>query len=285
MATVLSRVSDGFPSGIPVVQRFRHAVRSGITPLDNYGVSVVWEAMNDALTGENLDTRQLGAINAIMTDVSSATEDAFFEVRNVQAGSLGHADLRTKDTVVTGTKIFKINSRNYVNTSGDAVGLEVGPRATVTTTGEVRAIHAKPNLSDTFNAGSLTGVFAEVWARGTGAGTVTTARAFYGKVLDDSDGAGTGTKTYTNPVAILWAEANIGTGNTFSGKMFVINAEKGAYYDWDGLVRFSATGAAGKSVFLGAAAMFKDPTVDAEAGYISVYVGSTRYEVPIYAVS
>ena len=285
MGAVLSRVTDSAASGVSVVHRFRHSLRAGSTPLDNYGVAVEWQAVNDALTTEAADARTIGKISAVMTDVSAATEDAFFEVRNVQAGAFGHADLRTKDTVITGSKIFKINSRNYVNTSGDAVGLEVGPRATATTTGEVRAIHAKPNLSDTFDAGSLTGVFAEVWARGTGAGTVTTARAFYGKVLDDSDGAGTGTKTYTNPVAILWAEANIGAGNTFSGKMFVINAVKGPYYDWDGLVRFSETGAAGKSCLVSAGGMFKDPANDQEAGYISIYVGSTRYEVPIYAVS
>ena len=267
------------PAGVEAAIDLWADTRGGATPLDNLGTGIALSVRN-----ESNNIVRVAELNGRASDVTGGTEDSFWEIRNWQAGSPGHADLRTRDTVVTGTKIFKINSRNYVNTSGDLVGLEVGPRATVTTTGEVRAVHAKPNLSDAVSAGAVTGYFSECWSRGTGAGTVDLMRAFYAKVLDDSDGSGSGTKTYTNPVCALWAEANIGASNTFSGKMPVINVVKGPYYDWDALVRFSATSAATKACFVGAMTA-KNPESDTEAGYISIYVGSTRYEIPFYAIA
>lgn len=50
----------------------------------------------------------------------------------------------------------------------------------------------------------------------------------------------------------------------------------------DGLLMASATGKMG--VVVGAMTA-KSPENDAEAGYISIYVGTTRYEIPFYAVA
>lgn len=266
------------PSGIAPAVTLRATPRNSSTSGDGIGVSETWEFPGD--TGIYVSG---GKISLISTDVSAGTEDAYFELRTMQAGSLGHADLRTKDTDLTGTKVMRLNNRNYVNTSGDTIAVESKPRRTASNSGgELRAYHAMPNLSDALNSGPIQGFFSECYMRGTGAGTVNLVRAFYGKVLDDSDSSGSGTKTYTNPVAILWAEANIGAGNTFSAGLHVINVVKGVYKDWDSLVRFSASGGA---CTVSAGGMFKDPLNDQEAGYVTIYVGSTSYQIPIYATS
>lgn len=274
----LSSVRGGNVNRVQHAHLFEARTPRGVDPNDNFGVGLAFDIQNDAE-----EMVRMGELNFVAADVSDATEDSYFEGRTMAGGALGHFDIRSKDLSST-YRMVKINSRTGTITSGDFIGLEVGPRQGATTTGEVRAIHAKPNLSDTFGAGSMTGVFSEVWMRGTGGGTVTTTRAFYAKILDDSDSSGSGTKTYTNPVAALWAEANIGAGNTFSGKMPVINVVKGPYYDWDALVRFSETSLATKACFVGAMTA-KNPESDTEAGYISIYVGSTRYEIPFYAVA
>ena len=277
-----TQVTDSRTGGLSVVHEFVKRMIKGSTPVDNMKMSLDFIMQNDSGDDFPQDERIVLRMTVVESDVSEGTEDGYTEWRNIQAGSLGHADFRTFDTALTGAKEFRINSRNYVNTSGDATGITTKPRATATTTGEVRGIHAGPNISDGLGALTMTGVFSELYMRGTGAGTIDYTRAFYGKVLDDSDGSGSGTKTYTNPVAILWAEANIGSGNTFSGGLHVLNVEKGVYKDWDSFVRFSASGGAATT---GAAGMFKDPLNDAEAGWINIYVGSTRYEVPFYASS
>lgn len=281
-----STIRAGDVSNPQVAHIFKAITPKGVNPNDGFGVGVAFDGANDDLSE---GPYRYGEIRVIFSDVSDDTEDSYMEIRTAQAGILGHADIRSKDNPsdLTASKVIRLNVRNYLQTSGDAIGIQVKPRLTQTSTGEVRGAEISPSISSGFGAASLTGVFADCYLRGSGAGTVTVVRAVQAQIEDDVNGGTNGTKTLSL-VAAYTASQALSTTQTVSSGPHVLQvysvAESGSAKQWESFVRFTAAGAAASACYVGAMTA-KNPEDDAEAGYLSIMVGSTRYEIPFYAVA
>lgn len=182
-------------------------------------------------------------------------------------------DLRTRQV---GNQAVKLNSRDYTSTSGEQNAVQSKPNMTVATQG-VTAFEASPRFASGIAGGKLVGFKSNPDMKGSSAGTVSIVRGFECKF----DG-GTG-RTVTNQMFVL--DCMTSNAATVTGGCYVIGitAAGGGGTGWTGFLRASASGAGG--VVVSSDGMQNDPSTDTEAGYISIYVGSTRYEVPFYAIT
>ncbi len=224
--------------------------------------------VTDSLYGITLGT--LAASKAVTLDRNSRLK-----------GSLVHdtSDHFKIETSADG-KTVRINSRSYTQASGGSIGYQSKPSQTVTTTGEVIGAELSPRLQSGIGAASLTGHVATPILKGSVGGDITARFVAYKGELTDEN-AGTRTIAYA---AILDAWHQLAGTHTFTAGVHVINARTaGGGTPWTSFLRAEASGDGGLNV--SANGMFKDPEGDTEAGFLKVQVGTTVYEIPIYASS
>lgn len=178
---------------------------------------------------------------------------------------------------VLDTKNVRINSRDYPATSGDCTAVQVKPNMTGTGTAGVTGIEVSPRFADGIAGSKLVGIMSNPDLKGSSGNLSSVIRCYEGKF----DG-GTG-RTVVGPAYTL--DAMTANAATITNGCFVIGAQAagGGGTGWTGFMRASASGAGG--LVVGADGMFKDPEDDAEAGYLKVRVGSTDYQIPVYASS
>jgi len=169
-------------------------------------------------------------------------------------------------------------NRTTNETSSDVNGFELRLENSVTTTGEVKAFSASARLSSAAAGNTLAAAKFDINLKGTAAGTLSSDV----RVIQlEAESASGGTRTITGCVAFIWCKNNMGTG-TYSDKFCVIHVtNQGGGKAMDGFLQVNATGNAG--VVISNDAMTSDPSTNNEAGYLKVYVGTTEYQIPMYA--
>lgn len=186
-----------------------------------------------------------------------------------------HLNLNTYDS----NKNVRVNSKTFT-VAASIVGLQCKPRAGVAMTDNIYGGEFEPGINSGFTGKGIVGVASRPTIKGSGAaGNLSgSVYAFEADVGSDSGS----TRTVAGVVAALKAFNSM--HGTVTGGVFVLNIlSAGGNVEWTGLLKAEASGAGG--VIVSADGMVKDPETNAEAGYISIYVGSTRYEIPIYAVT
>jgi len=185
-----------------------------------------------------------------------------------------HLSLQTDSS----DKNVRINNQTYT-TAASIVGMQCKPRAGVAMTAGIYGAEFEPGINSGFAGVSICGVASRPTIKGTAAGNITGVVDCFEAALGSDTGS---VRTITGPMSCLHAINN--THGTVTNGIFVINADAaGGNTAWTGFLRVAATGAAG--VVVSSDGMVKDPEGDTEAGYISIYVGSTRYEIPFYAIA
>lgn len=184
-------------------------------------------------------------------------------------------------------------------------GIFLDMRTSVANSSTVRGMEMTAQSEGNINVGVLSGATFKSIPRGTSgtitssfgvegecsvnssswAGTITNTAAVRGKVSMEDGG------TYTNS-SIFRGELESITGADVIGSILMAPASAGTVTATSVLdinvtatnfLEITSSGQGGLTV--SADGMFKDPENDAEAGYITVLVGSTSYQVPIYALS
>ena len=174
-------------------------------------------------------------------------------------------------------KNVRINSRDYVRTSGDQCAAQIKPNMSVTGTGGITGLEVSPRFADGCAGAKLVGVVSNPDLKGSSGAISSDVRCYEAK-FDGGTGRTVAGMMYT-------LHAMTANAATVTGGCFVIGVDVagGGGTGWTGFLRASASGAGG--VIVSADGMHKDPSGDAEAGYITIRVGSTDYQVPFYASS
>lgn|SRR3990167_394094 len=132
-----------------------------------------------------------------------------------------HLDMKTVDD----SKVVKINSRNYTQTSGNSIAFQCKPAQTVGSSGNVIGFEVSPRVNDTIalsGSGSVIGGHIDCYLKGTGAGTIAgdVRGAQIELVTDDA-----GTRTISGDVVGLRFRAAF-SATTITGDMIAIKIEK-----------------------------------------------------------
>lgn len=166
----------------------------------------------------------------------------------------------------------RINSRNFTQTSGDTIGLQVTPNQAATTTGEVFGAQFKPRVANTFDAATCNGIGIDSELKGSGGGALSSDLRGINMYL-----GATGSGTIGGDIVGIRArvESNINpTGNI----VFLLPVQHEGSQGWDGLVKFDAA--------LGTHSMTtnSDKTGGAKSGTIKVRgADGTLYHIQLYA--
>jgi hypothetical protein len=175
-------------------------------------------------------------------------------------------------------KRVRLNHRDYTQASGDTIGFSTRPNQTVTTTGEVKGAEFSPRVASGVGAATLVGLLASPRVQGDAGGNITARFAAIQAQLTD---ANAGTRTI-EVAAMMDAWHQLAGTHTFTKGVVLINARTaGGGQGWTAFLRAEASGAGG--LVVAADGMTADPETAQEAGYLTVRVDTTDYQIPIYA--
>ncbi len=180
---------------------------------------------------------------------------------------------------ITDGKNVRINSRNVTQTSGDHSGVQIKPNQTVATA-SITALETSPRFASGIAGTNLVAIKADPVLKGT---TGNVGGQVVGVQVNIDFGI-SGSRTITGDIAAFEAFLAVpSSGMTYSALVAVMRVRTVNVRAWDGLFNFddANTGAASAT----ADGMFKDPEGDQEAGFLTIHIGSTKYEIPIYASS
>ncbi len=193
--------------------------------------------------------------------------------RVLQFGSNDHTQLYS----VGDEKNIRLNSRSYTEalSAKTYTAVQVKPNITVAAN-SVNGIEVSPRFASGVAGVSMTGIMSNPDLKGSSAGTISSEIRCYDAKFDG--GAG---RTVTGPCYSY--KAQTANAATITNGCFVLGlqAAGGGGTGWTGFARASASGAGGVST----GSMTKDPATDSIAGKVVFYIGSTAYEVPMYATS
>lgn len=184
-----------------------------------------------------------------------------------------HCNINTKDS----DKTVRLNCRTITNDKS-FIGAQIKPRAGYNLTNDITGLEVMPGIGVTAitSTKSIIGINVNPYLHAT-AGAVTGDIRGVQVTLEKPAGAGTVTGTASCFKLYNNTEATI-TGGTFVMDI----ANNGGGNAWTGFLKAAASGAGG--VVVGSMTA-KSPENDAESGYINIYVGSTKYQIPFYAVA
>ena len=180
-------------------------------------------------------------------------------------------------------KNVRIQSRDYASTSGEFSAIQCKPNITTQGTVTIYGMEISPRFARGAGGNTLVGIRSTPilkGASGTVDGTLTgDVRVFQAEVTDENVAG----RTITGVVSMLWCWHQLAS-HTFTGGIYVMDLRTaGGGKGWDGFVNVQASGDAGFVVC--SDGMFRDPESHTEAGYITVTIAGTDYEIPIYASS
>lgn len=181
--------------------------------------------------------------------------------------SSGHIQIKT----VADSAQVRINSRNYTQTSGDTIGLQVTPNQAADTTGEVFGAQFKPRVANTFDAATCNGIGIDSELKGSGDGALSGDLRGINMYL-----GATGSGTIGGNVVCIRARAEVNINPTGRIVFAHIIQHEGSQ-GWDGLLEFTEA--------LGTHSMTTntDKTGNAKSGTIKVYANGTLYHIQLYA--
>lgn len=194
------------------------------------------------------------------------TKESFVATQTAASGS--HMALNT----ASDDKQVRINSRNFTQTSGDSIGLQVTPNQAANTTGEVFGAQFKPRVADGFDAATVNGIGIDSELKGSGDGALSSDLRGVNLYM-----GATGSGTIGGNVVGVRArvESNINpTGNI----VLLLPVQHEGSQGWDGLVKFDAA--------LGTHSMTTntDKTGNTKSGTIKVRGSDgTLYHIQLYA--
>lgn len=165
---------------------------------------------------------------------------------------------------------LRLNSKDYVRTSGSIVAIQVRPRATVATTQDVIGVEFSPRTAGV-GTGALISVKSDVVLQTASAtATVSAIRGLECNIdLPDSGSA----YTITNNVNAFRTFLDMGSGHTVSGKKAVFCIATPNTSGWDYLID-SETSAGLHTVASG--------TYSTAEGYFTVRVAGSVYRMPFF---
>ena len=180
------------------------------------------------------------------------------------AASTYHLELET----VTDTRTVRLNSRSFTATSGDFIGFQSKPSATVNGTATVYGCQVSPRFADAVGGDSLVGVQAAPILKGT-SGTLTgDVRAVQAEITDENVAG----RTVDGTVSAFWCWHQL-AAHTFTGGVYALHViGAGGGTPWTGLMKLpDEAGIADKDADQAIANL-------TTAGYIKLNVGGqTRY--------
>jgi len=179
-----------------------------------------------------------------------------------------HMELET----VNDNKQIKLNSKDYVQASGDTIAFSVTPNQTVTTTGEVFGGQIKPRIASAISAATVNGLGIDFELKGSGATTVTSDM----RGLNMYAGATAAAHVIGGDVCFIRVRSEVSTNPTGHIVFAKIVNHEGSQA-WDGLLKFSEA--------LGTHSMTTnaDKTGNAKSGTIKVIANGTEYHIQLYA--
>lgn len=165
---------------------------------------------------------------------------------------------------------LRLNSKDYVRTSGSIIAIQVRPRATVATTQDVIGVEFSPRTAGV-GTGALISVKSDVVLQTASAiATVGAIRGVECNIdLPDSGSA----YTITNNVNAFRTFLDMGSGHTVSGKKAVFCIATPNTSGWDYLID-SETSAGLHTVASG--------TYSTAEGYFTVRVAGSVYRMPFF---
>lgn len=191
-----------------------------------------------------------------------------FLYKEVQERPQDHLSIRTS----LDSKVIKLNSRNYTQSSGDTIALQVTPNQAADTTGEVFGAQFKPRVASGFDAASCNGIGIDSELKGSGAGELSNDLRGINLYLGATGSGAIG----GNVVGIrARVESNI---NPTGHIVLLVPVQHEGSQGWDGLLKFDAA--------LGTHSMTtaSDKTGGTKSGTIKV-IGSdgSLYHIQLYA--
>lgn len=180
---------------------------------------------------------------------------------------------------ITDGKNVRINSRNVTQTSGDHSAVQIKPNQTVATA-SVTGLEISPRFASAIDGTNLVAIKADPVLKGT---TGDVGGQVVGVQVNIDFGI-SGSRTITGDIAGFEAFLAVpSSGMTYDALVTVMRVRTVNIRAWDSFVNFddANTGCANAT----ADAMFRDPEGDQEAGFITIHIGTTKYEIPIYASS
>ncbi len=183
-------------------------------------------------------------------------------------------DLRTRQV---GNQSVKLNSRDYTSTSGEHNAVQSKPNVSVGGTTGITAFEASPRFASGIAGGKLVGYKSNPDLKGSSAGTLSGPVRCYEAKFDGGSG-----RTVDSGYVLDCMTSN---ASTMTNGCFIIGASAagGGGTGWTGFMRARTSGAGG--LVLDPDGMAQDPITAEEEGYLNVYIGTTQYQIPIYAMS
>lgn len=178
-----------------------------------------------------------------------------------------------------GNTNVRLNSRDYTATSGEHTAVQIKPNVSVGGTTGITGLEISPRFASGIAGSKLVGAFIGFDIKGAAGGNLSSdARCVEAKMESASGSTRTIAGVATNLACMNSLHGSCTTG------VFCINVHAaGGNLAWTGFLRAASSGAGGITV--SANGMTKDPESDTEAGYITMYVGSTQYQIPFYAIA
>jgi hypothetical protein len=202
-----------------------------------------------------------------------------------QKGIIGFGRLRRPTVSPSGTQLnldvnsfwdskpVRINSRDFVQTSGDTIGFQTTPSQAATTTGEVFGAQFKPRVAAGFDAATCNGIGIDSELK-SGAGALSSDLRGVNLYL-----GATGSGTIGGNVVGIRARAEVNINPTGNIVLLLPVNHEGSQ-GWDGLIKFDAA--------LGTHSMTtnSDKTANTKSGTIKVRGSDgTLYHIQLYADS
>lgn len=191
--------------------------------------------------------------------------------------NLDNMDLRSAQVQ---SAALKLNSRDYTATSGEINAIQSKPNISVGGTTTVTTFEASPRFATGTAGGRIVGFKSnpDLKSSSTATTIVGPIRCFEAK-FDGGSG-----RTVTNQLYIL--DCMTANAATVTGGCYVIggSAAGGGGTGWTGFIHARTSGAMGVVASVGG--MGQDlSSGQQEDGYIDVYIDTTRYQIPLYAMT
>ena len=167
-------------------------------------------------------------------------------------------------------RTVRINSRDFVQTSGGSIGLQSKPNQTVTTTGDIIGAEFSPRVNDV-GGGAIIAIKADPVVKD--ATTTRTVSAVRGLEINiDLPNAGSA-YTFTNEVCGIRMFPDFGAGHTFDKNRPAILLATPNTSDWTHLLQIES---------VGTIAVVTGGTFTSADGHLVIDVAGTDYQIPFY---
>ncbi len=216
-----------------------------------------------------------GSMSLIAADAAKTVLALFNTTGVFKSPANSHLHIQTTDD----DKNVRIQSRSYASTSGEFSAIQIKPNITTTGTVTLYGIECSPRFANAVGGNTLVGIRSTPILKGT-SGTLTGDVRVFQAELTDENAAG---RTIDGVVSMMWCWHQL-AGHTFTGGIYVMDLRTaGGGSNWTGFVNVQASGAGGFTV--SSDGMFKNPDADQEAGFVTITIAGTDYEMAFWASS